>query len=103
MQHEHTAPKTGRKPKDPKAPRFWETRLHDFLRPKYESVPGLVKDGRINTKMIADKSNVSRYTVYRWFGGHLTMRGARDLVAVTVTDETPKGTVAVEELVDYIS
>ncbi len=84
-------------------PGFQQTHLHAFLKPRYEEIPGLVVDGRIATEVIAQQRGVSRHGVYRWFSGFLTMRGARDLVAVTVTDATPDGTVTLEELVDYIS
>lgn len=103
MSQVQQAPKTGRKPKNPKAKRFWDTELHKFLVPYFEPVPGLVRDGRINAKMISEKRKVSRFSVYRWFQGYLTIRGARDLCAMTRTKDCKEGTVKVEDLLRFIS
>lgn len=83
-------------------PPYHETELHDFLLPRFEMVAGLVKAGRIDTLRVAELCGVSRYSVYRWFQGKLTINGARKLCGITVTKDYKDGTVSVDELVDFI-
>lgn len=94
---------TGRPPRDPHLAHYYDTELHTFLLEKLAHVPGMIRGGRIDTKVLARRCNVARWTCYRWFRAEsLSPNAAKALIRASITDETPEGTITGQDLHRFI-
>lgn len=93
---------TGRPPKNPNKVKYYDTKLHKFLMPKFLSsdnpdVRAYVKGGRINTTAIADACGVVRFTVYRWFDADtLPSTAANKLIKIS------KGCITIDDVAAFV-
>ena len=78
---------------------YYATQLHDILTSKMGNVEGMIVGGRIDTKRMADRANVCRYTVYRWFqADELGLTPAKKIINMSYDAESDTYLVTKEDL-----
>lgn len=93
---------TDRTPRDPKAAAYWDTPLHAFLLVKLAHVDGLIVGGRIDTKALALKAGVSRYTIYRWFQAPaISRKAAKTLIQLSKPEKDAEPLISVDEIAPF--
>jgi hypothetical protein len=94
--------RTGRPPNNKNDANYWDTDLHRFLYPHFENVPGMTKEGRIDTGVFARKAGVARWTVYRWFKHGISTRSINAIIKITKVKGKKHGTLTADDLRPFI-
>lgn len=93
----------GRPPIVQKLKRFYDGELHKLLSEKLDHIPDMVRGGRIDPKILAEKAKKAKFTVYRWMNNdRFSTKAGKILMELSKIEDTGEYRITKEDITPFL-
>lgn len=93
----------GRPPIDPKQTRFFDGELHKLLSDRLDHIPGMVRGGRVDPKVLALQCKKAKFTIYRWMNNdRISAKAGKILMELSKQAESGEYRITKEEITPFV-